>query len=283
MNTASKQDFARLNVHLLGRRITCMTAQAILDEIFCSCIEKKKIVVSSYNVHSFNLSMQLPWLYDFQQSADIAMNDSMGLLIALRWLGVDLPIEQRVSYTLLTPRLLEMCNTQALSLFLLGSRPDVLLQAQQNIRNHYPRILLSGHHGHFDMTDPEQNQAIVSKINQFQTQILLVAMGMPRQEQWVVEHQPNLNVNVLMSSGGAIIDRLAGMVPDCPEWLSNLGLEWFFRLCLEPRRLSMRYLLGNPAFFLQIALARSLHLQDDLVQIDRAVLPVETLPVEIKT
>jgi N-acetylglucosaminyldiphosphoundecaprenol N-acetyl-beta-D-mannosaminyltransferase len=68
-------------------------------------------------------------------------------------------------------------------------------------------------------------------------------------------------------AGGAVIDRLAGVVPDCPELLSNLSLEWLYRLCREPRRLSLRYLLGNPAFVLQVALAKSLAGPNDLLDI----------------
>jgi N-acetylglucosaminyldiphosphoundecaprenol N-acetyl-beta-D-mannosaminyltransferase len=95
----------------------------------------------------------------------------------------------------------------------------------------------------------------VEQINQVQPHVLLVGMGMPRQEKWIQQNRSQLKVNAILA-GGAVIDRLAGVVPDCPSVFSNLGLEWLYRLLREPRRLATRYLLGNPAFVLQIALAK---------------------------
>jgi N-acetylglucosaminyldiphosphoundecaprenol N-acetyl-beta-D-mannosaminyltransferase len=211
--------------------------------------------VSNYNVHSFNLSLQLPWFYDFLQSADISHCDGLGILYALRFMGLDLPIQYRVSYTLLMPKLLEHCNKYGLSLFLLGSRPQHLEMALERLRVEYPDINLSGHDGYFFPQDQSQNEAVIEQINLIKPHILLVGMGMPVQENWVRLHRNRLAVNAIMT-GGAVIDRLAGIVPGCPTFLSNRGLEWLHRLIREPKRLSVRYLLGNPAFALQVALAK---------------------------
>jgi len=264
----------QIDVSLLGRRISCLTLESLLDAITSSCLSERQIVVSSYNIHSFNLSMQLPWLYEFQQSADITINDSMGLLQAMRLLGLPLPREYRVSYTMLMPHLLETCNRHGLSLFLLGGKPSVLEAALQRVHLSYPNIPLQGHHGYFSLSDPPTNARIVEQIHRHRTRILIVSMGVPRQEQWVREQRDRLSVNTILSSGGAAIDRLAGIVADCPVWLSNSGLEWFYRMCKEPGRLSMRYLLGNPAFALHIALARSLNLRGELLRIESVNLPV---------
>ncbi len=244
------------DVHLLGRRISCMTVSSIIEGIHKACIEDRKITIGHYNVHGFNLSVQLPWFYDFLQSADITLCDSMGILNAIRYVeGQKLPIEYRVSYTLLMPKLLEHCNQHGLSLFLLGSRPEHLQVALEQLKVNYPNIKLAGHDGYFSMEDPYQNEAVIEQINLAKPQILVVGMGMPVQENWVRLYRNRLGVNVIMT-GGAIIDRLAGVVPDCPTLLSNKGLEWLYRLYREPKRLATRYLLGNPAFALQIALAK---------------------------
>ncbi len=103
--------------------------------------------------------------------------------------------------------------------------------------------------------DPEQNEAVIEQINHVKPHILVVGMGMPIQENWIRLHRSRLNVNVFMP-GGAVIDRLAGVISDCPEFISNLGSEWLYRLWREPKRLAARYLLGNPAFVLQMALAK---------------------------
>jgi N-acetylglucosaminyldiphosphoundecaprenol N-acetyl-beta-D-mannosaminyltransferase len=254
-NPYNQKNLPSLKVYLLERRITCMTVANIVEAIHTACVADAKITVANYNVHSFNLSMQLPWFYNFLQSAEIAHCDSVGILKAIQWMGKDLPLDYRASYTVLMPHVLEHCNQHGFSMFLLGSKPEVLEGALSNLRHLYPNVKFSGHHGYFDKEDPQQNQVIIDKINQAKPNILLVGMGMPVQENWLRQHSHLLNVNVMMP-GGAIIDRLAGIVSDCPELISNIGLEWLFRLLREPKRLAARYLLGNPAFVLHIALGK---------------------------
>lgn len=242
-------------VRLLGRRITFMTHSAIIKAVHRACIEKKKIIVGHYNVQSFNLSLCMPWFYDFLQKADIVHCDGSGILLAAQYLGLSLPKEYRVSYSLLMPKLLEHCNQQGLSLFLLGSQPGNVQKAIESVKCHFPNIKIEGHHGYFPIEDPHANEPIIQQINRMKPNILLVGMGMPRQENWVRLYKNQLDVNAVMI-GGAAIDRLAGVAAECPLFLSNAGLEWLYRLTREPKRLGIRYLLGNPAFVLQIALAK---------------------------
>lgn len=261
------------NINLLGRRITCMTAPAIVEAIDKACTENRKMIVAHYNVHSFNLSMQLPWFYEFMQSVEIVHCDGLGILKAIRWMGLTLPRQYRVSYTLLMPMLLQHCNQKGLSLFLLGAQPEHSQQALERLKLRFPEIHLTGHHGYFSLKDSHQNDAVIEQINQVKPHILLVGMGNPRQESWIKLHQHRLDVNVMMA-GGAIIDRLAGAVPDCPRFLSNLGLEWLYRLFREPKRLAVRYLLGNPAFVLHIFLAKFMTPATESLEMK----PLHTLP-----
>jgi N-acetylglucosaminyldiphosphoundecaprenol N-acetyl-beta-D-mannosaminyltransferase len=199
--------------------------------------------------------MQLPWYYHFLQSAEITHCDSIGILKAIRWMGLNLPRNYRASYTLLMPKVLEKCNEHGFSVFLLGSKPENLEAALTRLSQQYPNINFFGHHGYFDKEDPKQNQAVIQQINQTKPHVLVVGMGMPIQEDWIQKHRNSLHINAIML-GGAIIDRLAGIVPDCPSFIADKGLEWLYRFCREPKRLAARYLLGNPAFVLHIALAK---------------------------
>ncbi|MBD2105041.1 WecB/TagA/CpsF family glycosyltransferase [Leptolyngbya sp. FACHB-261] len=254
-SNAASGTLPSLEVQLLGRRITCVTVPTLLQAIHTACVERRKITIFNYNVHSFNLSMQLPWFYESLQNSDITHCDSMGILWAIRFMGLQLPIAYRVSYTLLMPKLLEHCNQHGLSVFLLGSRPEHLEIAIEQVHERYPNVKIAGHHGYFSVEDAEENNAVVEQINQAKAQVLIVGMGMPIQENWVRANQRKLNVNAIMV-GGAVIDRLAGVVPDCPTLISNLGLEWFYRLSREPKRLWVRYIVGNLAFVSQIVLAK---------------------------
>jgi len=254
IDETQKDKSTALSVYLLERRIDCMSISSIVEAIHKACRENKKITVANYNIHSFNLSMQLPWYYEFLQSAEIANCDSVGILKAIGYMGLDLPLDFRTSYTLLMPKVLESCNQKNYSVFLLGGKPQCLEAAINNLQIKYPGVSFAGHHGYFDKRDKFANQSAVEQINKFKPNVLIVGMGMPIQEQWVQQHGDSLQVNTIML-GGAIIDRMAGIVPDCPHIISDAGLEWFYRFCREPKRLAARYLLGNPAFALHIALA----------------------------
>ena len=243
-----------LSVYLLERRIDCMSVSSIVEAVEKACVEDKKITVANYNIHSFNLSMQLPWYYEFLQRAEIANCDSVGILKAIGYMGLDLPLDYRTSYTLLMPKILENCNQKEFSVFLLGGKPEYLQAAIDNLKIQYPAVRFGGHDGYFDKKDSRANQAAIAQINEFKPNVLVVGMGMPLQEHWVQQHGDSLEVNAIML-GGAIIDRMAGIVPDCPHVISNAGFEWFYRFLREPKRLGARYLLGNPAFALHIALA----------------------------
>lgn len=250
------ENLPNFDVDLLGRRINCMTVPSIITAIHNACIEQKKITVSHYNVHGFNFSLQLPWFYEFMQSTDITHCDSLGILNAIGYMeGRKLPIDYRASYTCLMPQLLEHCDRHRLSIFLLGSKPEYSQRALERLRIDYPNAIVNGCDGYFSTDDPLENTAVVHQINSIKPQILIVGMGMPIQENWVRLHQSRLAVNAILM-GGAVIDRLAGVVPDCPKILANAGWEWFYRLSLEPKRLAIRYLLGNPAFMFQVALAK---------------------------
>ncbi len=246
-----------LTLDVLGRRIDCMAVPAIVTAVCQATLSNQPLLVAHYNVHAFNLSMQLPWFYEFLQSADIAHCDSLGIIKMIQFMGLPLSRGYRASYTLLMPRLLAACQWYGLSLFLLGGHPRTLQTALEKQQLRYPSLQIAGHHGYFPLDDPQQNAAVVEAINRCRPDILIVGMGMPRQELWLKLNRHRLQVKVMMT-GGAIIDRLAGRVPECPVWVSNLGLEWMFRLCREPRRLGARYLLGNPALLLNLGLARSM-------------------------
>ncbi|AFY34770.1 WecB/TagA/CpsF family glycosyltransferase [Calothrix sp. PCC 7507] len=254
-NASSVKKVPAFTVYLLERRINCMTIPAIVEAIQKACIESRKITVANTNIHSFNLSMQFPWFYEFLQSSEIVHCDSVGILKAISYMGLNLPLDYRASYSLLMPKILENCNHNRFSVFLLGAEPQYLKAALEKLRASYPNVSFAGHHGYFDQEDPIENQAVIQQINQVKPNILLMGMGMPVQEYWVKKHRNNLQVNAILL-GGAIIDRMAGVVPDCPSYISNVGLEWLYRLWREPKRLAARYLLGNPAFVLHVMLAK---------------------------
>jgi N-acetylglucosaminyldiphosphoundecaprenol N-acetyl-beta-D-mannosaminyltransferase len=111
------------------------------------------------------------------------------------------------------------------------------------VRRRWPDIKIAGHHGFFDMAEGStQNGAVIGAINAAACDVLLVGMGMPRQEHWIAANRSAINAKVILATGG-FMDYFAGEIPTPPRLLARVGLEWLFRLRDEPRRLWKRYLV----------------------------------------
>jgi N-acetylglucosaminyldiphosphoundecaprenol N-acetyl-beta-D-mannosaminyltransferase len=110
-------------------------------------------------------------------------------------------------------------------------------------RAHAPGLQIATAHGYFDRSPGSiENEAVLAQINAYQPHILLVGMGMPLQEHWLIDMFDRIDANVLMNVG-AIMDYFAGEIPTPPRWMGRVGLEWLYRLGSEPRRLWQRYLV----------------------------------------
>ncbi|MCA1687542.1 MAG: WecB/TagA/CpsF family glycosyltransferase, partial [Actinobacteria bacterium] len=107
-------------------------------------------------------------------------------------------------------------------------------------------------HGYFDHgAGSAENEAVVGEINAAAPDILVVGLGMPLQERWLMENWQKLDVSVALT-GGAVFDYVSGRLSRGPRPLTGSGFEWLARLLVEPRRLWRRYLLGNPLFLLRV-------------------------------
>jgi N-acetylglucosaminyldiphosphoundecaprenol N-acetyl-beta-D-mannosaminyltransferase len=137
------------------------------------------------------------------------------------------------------------------SLYLLGSDPGSSTEAAEQLRRWYPRLDVKGtHHGYFGLDSPH-NERVLEHIAEQKPDILLVGMGTPQQELWVDRNFDRIDAHVVWTVG-ALFDYISGRVPRAPHWMADHGLEWIFRLAIEPRRMWRRYLLGNPAFLWRV-------------------------------
>ena len=127
--------------------------------------------------------------------------------------------------------------------FYLGHAPGVADRAAERIRAQFPGVDLQGRDGFFDATpgSPE-NEVVIGEIAAFAPQVLLVGMGMPRQELWIHRNRASLPPCALLPVGGAF-DYEAGVQVAAPRWMGRLGVEWAFRLFKDPRRMASRYLV----------------------------------------
>jgi N-acetylglucosaminyldiphosphoundecaprenol N-acetyl-beta-D-mannosaminyltransferase len=127
--------------------------------------------------------------------------------------------------------------------FYLGSSPGVAEEGAKRLRQTYPELQIQTMHGYFDTNlQSQENDRVLNAIEVYKPHILMVGMGMPRQEYWIQQNLKRLCANVILPAGAAI-DYVAGAVPTPPRWAGRFGLEWAFRLTAEPQRLWRRYLV----------------------------------------
>lgn len=156
-------------------------------------------------------------------------------------------LKDRVYGPKLTWHVLEAANQLGLSVFLFGSTSNTLKLFSENIARSFPNIIIAGIHiDRFRDPTLEEDEDDIKKINESGAHIVLVGRGCPRQEIWVADHIGK--VNAVMMAVGAAFDFHAGTLKQAPSWMQNAGLEWLFRLIVEPRRLWKRYLLTNSKF-----------------------------------
>lgn len=155
--------------------------------------------------------------------------------------------------------LASLCEEQDHSVYLLGCEPGVAAQAGRRLLRAHPRLRIVGtHHGYFELGSGH-DERVIEHINACKPDILLVGMGTPKQELWAQRTIDQLDCRVLWNVG-ALFDYVSGRVPRAPASLADNGLEWIFRLAIEPKRMWRRYLVGNPVFLSRVmAQARQRH------------------------
>jgi N-acetylglucosaminyldiphosphoundecaprenol N-acetyl-beta-D-mannosaminyltransferase len=133
--------------------------------------------------------------------------------------------------------------------YLYGGRDqDALVQLGVSLRRRFPGVnIVGGYAPPFRPLTPEERAAIIEEINESEADVVWVGIGVPKQEKWMASMRPDLAAPVLVGVGAAF-DFHAGLVPQAPPWLQDVGLEWAYRLVQEPRRLWRRYLRYNPRF-----------------------------------
>jgi N-acetylglucosaminyldiphosphoundecaprenol N-acetyl-beta-D-mannosaminyltransferase len=175
------------------------------------------------------------------RSADLCVADGVGLLLAARYLGHPLP--ERVTGSDGVPIIAGRAAREGWRLFLLGAAPGVAEQAAARLVEQNPGLQIAGTYA--GSPAPEEEDDIIARINASGADILLVAYGAPRQDEWIARNRARLNVRVAMGVGGTF-DFMAGIVPRAPRWMRRAALEWLYRLIKQPWR--WRRMLRLPRF-----------------------------------
>lgn len=234
-------------VNLLGVRVCTLSVESLVNFVTRTILAGGKARAVYVNIYAINLAQELAWFRDFFNSSDVVYCDGFGVKWGARLLGLRIPYRYTPPdwITLLAAE----CARQHFSLYLLGAHPGVAEKVAVILKQQFTDLSIAGtHHGYFDKSpDSDENEAVLQAINATNPDILLVGLGMPLQERWLMENWDRLEAKVALPVG-ALFDYLAGEFPRAPHWMTDHGLEWLGRLIVEPRRLWRRYLLGNPRF-----------------------------------
>jgi N-acetylglucosaminyldiphosphoundecaprenol N-acetyl-beta-D-mannosaminyltransferase len=205
--------------------------------------------VSYVNAHVLNQCSSNPALRRALQASDLVYCDGYGVRLAAKVIG--LPVPHRMTGADWIWGAAALCEESGRSLYLLGSDPGASADAAAALQRWYPRLDVRGtHHGYFQLGSPH-SERVLEHIAEQKPDILLVGMGTPQQELWVDRYIERIEASVVWTVG-ALFDYLAGRTPRAPHWIADHGLEWVFRLAVEPRRMWRRYLIGNPVFLRRV-------------------------------
>ena len=186
-----------------------------------------------------------PQMADIINSAGLAVPDGMPLV----WLGRRRRL--RVSRVYGPDLMLALCEygqTRGYRHFFYGGTPEVLAQMEQKLQARFPQLRIAGRYAPpFRCLTPAEEESVVAQINASGADIVWCGLGTPRQDFWVAQFRDRLSAAVLLAVGAAF-NFHSGQVRQAPRWMMHTGLEWIFRLVMEPRRLWRRYLVGNPRF-----------------------------------
>ena len=197
------------------------------------------------NAHCFNLAQKDREYFDILNSCDYLLNDGIGIKIASKI--EKLVLKKNLNGTDFIPEIAEMASKKGYKIFLLGAKDGIAEEAAVKLKEKFEGLQIAGVHSGYGL-----DESVLEMINNSKPDILIAGMGVPMQEKWIRENKSKLGSVKLFVGGGAILDFLSQRIRRAPLLMRKIGLEWLFRLCLEPGRLWRRYLVGNFLFFYYI-------------------------------
>jgi N-acetylglucosaminyldiphosphoundecaprenol N-acetyl-beta-D-mannosaminyltransferase len=233
-------------VKLLGIDLALTDYERTMDWIDDQVTRRARTYVIPAAVHCVMVAHEERETWDAVQGG-VVVPDGQPLVWAMRMLGHE--AASRVYGPELMARYCERAAETGTRMFLYGGRNQgALVQLALNLRRRYPGVkIVGGYSPPFRDLDSDERQAVVDEINRSGADVVWVGIGQPKQEKWMHSMRDSLDAPVLVGVGAAF-DFHAGLVPQAPSWMQEIGLEWAYRLAHEPRRLWRRYARYNPRF-----------------------------------
>jgi N-acetylglucosaminyldiphosphoundecaprenol N-acetyl-beta-D-mannosaminyltransferase len=238
---------------ILGIEVACVSRTELLEQVrdwvSTALPGKGQVRTLSYvNAHCLNILSQDRDYLNHLRSFDLVYPDGIGAVWAGRWLD-----GRRLYKITGADWIFQFCElAQALGwgVYILGGKPGVAQKAEENLVSKFPTLrVLGARDGYFTASDMD---GVIDEIAATRPDVLFVGLGVPLQETWIAQWKLQLPVKICWAVG-ALFDYVAGVEPRAPAWMRRFGLEWFWRLLVDPSGKWKRYLLGNPTFFAHVA------------------------------
>jgi N-acetylglucosaminyldiphosphoundecaprenol N-acetyl-beta-D-mannosaminyltransferase len=237
-------------VDVLGVGVSAVTLDTAAAEMKRWIEDAEQHYVCVSGVHGVMESQRDPALRSIHNGSGLTTPDGMPLVWSARSAGVR--TVSRVYGPDLMLKIAEQSARDDTRWFFYGGKEGVASRLAQRLTERYPGLQVVGHHTPpFRELTAQEDDAIVALINDARPDIVWVGLSTPKQERWMAAHVGRLHAPVLVGVGAAF-DIHAGTLRQAPRWIQRTGMEWAFRLVMEPRRLWRRYLTNNPRFVMRI-------------------------------
>lgn len=225
-----------------GVALDALGPRALVDTMAGAIQGERRMIIGHHNLHGLSLLGDAGFRAFFDV-ADASFVDGMSMVMLGRLAGHRIERDDRATVLDWIWLLFEHAERHGWRILHLGSHDDAIARARTAIMQVHPHLDLVCVSGFFDATPGSaDNERVLQTIADARPHVLLVGMGMPRQERWIVENLDRLPDGVIVTVGG-IFGYLGGEQATPPRWTGRLGLEWLYRLLTQPRRLGRRYLV----------------------------------------
>ena len=218
-------------------------------------IPEGKILINTVNAHSFNVAQKDELFAEALRNGDYLIPDGASIIKACKWLKAKSQPKERIAGWDLFAFEMQRLNEQGemqnekLSVMFMGSSEKVLSLIREKTAIDFPNLEIITYSPPYKPEfSEEDNAAIVKAINDANPDLLWIGMTAPKQEKWTYSHWKDLNIHCHVGTIGAVFDFYAGTAKRAPQWWQEHSLEWLYRLCIEPKRMWRRYVIGNPFF-----------------------------------
>ena len=236
-------------VNILGVDVDAVTMAEAVDIVRRAMDTRAGVMVATANAEMLMRATHDEELRHILNASALVVPDGAGTVWAARHLGHAMP--ERVAGYDLAQELLRCAPAEGRRIYFFGSAPGVAEKAKAKAEQLYPGIEIVGvRNGFFS---PADNVAIIAEIRAARPDLLLVALGVPKQEKWIAAHLAELDVPVAIGVGGTL-DVMAGVMTRAPYWMQRAKLEWLFRGLMQPKRAGR--LLALPKFVLKVHASR---------------------------